>query len=90
LRFPAIGATQARFHSNQEALMDKNDCARLERYLRRLFRNTEIRVTPRPRKTDSAELYIGEEFIGVLFEDNDEGERSFNLQIAILNEDLDE
>jgi hypothetical protein len=79
------GSTQ-----NQEALMDKNDCARLERYLRRLFRNTEIRVTPRPRKTDSAELYIGEEFIGVLFEDNDEGERSFNLQIAILNEDLDE
>jgi Protein of unknown function (DUF3126) len=79
------GSTQ-----NQEALMDKNDCARLERYLRQLFRNTEIRVTARPRKTDSAELYIGEEFIGVLFEDNDEGERSFNLQIAILNEDLDE
>ncbi|MBV8962636.1 MAG: DUF3126 family protein [Hyphomicrobiales bacterium] len=70
--------------------MDKNDCARLERYLRRLFRNTEIRVTPRPRKSDSAEFYIGEEFVGVLFEDNDEGERSFNLQIAILTEDLEE
>jgi Protein of unknown function (DUF3126) len=70
--------------------MDKNDCARIERYLRRLFRNTDIRVTGRPRKTDSAEFYIGEEFIGVLFEDNDEGERSYNLQIAILNEDLAE
>jgi hypothetical protein len=68
--------------------MDKNDCARLERYLRQLFRNAEIRVVGRPRKTDSAEFYIGEEFIGVLFEDNEEGERSFNLQIAILNEDI--
>ena len=69
--------------------MDKNDCARIERYLRRLFRNTDIRVTGRPRKTDSAEFYIGEEFVGVLFEDNEEGERSYNLQIAILSEDLD-
>ena len=69
--------------------MDKNDCARLERYLRQLFRNNEIRVATRARKTDSAEFYIGEEFVGVLFEDNEEGERSYNLQIAILSEDLD-
>jgi hypothetical protein len=69
--------------------MDKNDCARLERYLRRQFRNNEIRVATRARKTDSAEFYIGEEFVGVLFEDNEEGERSYNLQIAILAEDLD-
>ena len=68
--------------------MDKNDCARLERYLRGLFRNNEIRVKERARKSDSAEFYIGEEFVGVLFEDNEEGERSYNLQIAILNEDL--
>ena len=44
--------------------MDKNDCARIERYLRRLFRNTDIRVTGRPRKTDSAEFYIGEDCLG--------------------------
>ena len=43
-----------------------------------------------PGRPNSAEFYIGEEFIGVLFEDNDEGERSYNLQIAILNEDLDD
>jgi Protein of unknown function (DUF3126) len=69
--------------------MDKNDCARIERYLRHLFRNNDIRVAGRPRKSDSAEFYIGDEFVGVLFEDNDEGERSYNLQIAILSEDLD-
>lgn len=61
---------------------------RIEAYLRRLFGNVAIRVVARPRKTDSAEIYIGEEFIGVLFVDDEDGDRSFNFQMAILAEDL--
>jgi hypothetical protein len=45
---------------------------------------------PRPKKADSAEVYVGEEFIGVIFLDDEEGDRSFNFQMAILAEDLDE
>ena len=70
--------------------MDKNDIAKVQRYLRRLFGNESIRVTARPKKSDSAEIYIGEEFIGVLFEDNEDGDKSFNLQMAILDTDLEE
>ena len=68
--------------------MDKTELAKLERFLRRTFGNHSIRVTARPRKKDSAEVYIGEEFIGVLFVDDEDDDRSFQFQMAILEEDL--
>ncbi|HBT41650.1 MAG TPA: DUF3126 domain-containing protein, partial [Rhodospirillaceae bacterium] len=33
-------------------------------------------------------VYLGEQFVGVLHRDEDEGEVSYSLQIAILEEDL--
>ena len=44
--------------------------AKVERYLRQTFANHSIRVVARPKKSDSAEVYIGEEFVGVLFVDD--------------------
>jgi hypothetical protein len=70
--------------------MDKTELAKIERYLRRTFANHAIRVVARPRKADSAEVYIGEEFIGVLFLDDEDGDRSYNFSMAILGSDLDE
>jgi hypothetical protein len=71
-------------------VVDKTEMAKVERYLRRTFANHSIRVVGRPKKTDSAEVYIGEEFIGVLFLDDEEGDRSFNFTMAILDTDLEE
>jgi hypothetical protein len=68
--------------------LDKRELDRVQAYLRQVFQNTAIRVVPRPRKDDSAEVYIGEEFIGVLFLDDEDGDRSYNFQMAILQEDL--
>lgn len=70
--------------------LDKTELAKIERFLRRTFANTSIRVVPRPRKADSAEVFVGEEFIGVMFLDDEEGDRSYNFQMAILAEDLQE
>ena len=61
----------------------------LEAYLRRKFDNEQIRVMARPRKTDSAEVYVGEEYIGVLFFDEKET-RSCFFEMAILALDLDD
>ncbi len=69
--------------------MDIQEIRKLEAYLRRLFGNAKLRVVPRPKKEDSAEVYIGEEFIGVLFIDDEDEERSYNFQMAILGADLD-
>jgi hypothetical protein len=53
-----------------------------------MFRLPDLQVRQRPRKEDSAEVYIGEEFIGVIFRDDDEGEVAYQFQMAILDYDL--
>ncbi len=70
--------------------MDKAELAKVEAYLRRTFANASIRVVARPRKKDSAEVFIGEEFVGVLFLDDEDGDRSYNFTMAILDADLDD
>ena len=60
----------------------------LNAYLRRKFDNENIRVVTRPKKTDSLEVYIGEEFIGVLFLEVEKGKRSYILELPILDVDL--
>jgi hypothetical protein len=59
----------------------------LEAYLQRKFDSDRIRVVARVRKTDSAEVYIGEEYIGVLFFDEKEQGSAF-FEMAILELDL--
>jgi hypothetical protein len=70
--------------------VDKGDCLRLERYLRRMFRLDTIEVRRRPQKDDSAEVYVGDEFVGIMFEDDDDedDEKSFSFQMSILDFDL--
>ena len=41
----------------------------------------------RPKKDDSAEVYINDDFIAVLFSDEDDDD-SYQFQMAILAEDL--
>ncbi len=62
--------------------------AQLTAYLRRKFDNENIRVVARPKKNDSLEVYIGEEFIAVLFIENEKGRRIFILELPILDVDL--
>jgi len=69
--------------------VDVQEIRKIENYLKRLFGNAQIRVVPRPKKEDSAEVYVGEEFIGVLFVDDEDEERSYNFQMAILGADLE-
>ena len=60
----------------------------LNAYLRSKFENDNIRVVPRPKKTDSLEVYMGEEFIAVLFLEIEKGRRSYILDLPILDVDL--
>jgi hypothetical protein len=75
--------------ARQENIVDVQEIRKLDVYLKRLFGNAQMRVVPRPKKEDSAEVYIGDEFIGVLFVDDEDDERSYNFQMAILGADLE-
>ncbi len=69
--------------------MDRKEIQKLETYFRRRFNVPSIQVRQRPQKDDSAELYIGDEFVGVLFRDEEDGDLSYNFTMAILDIDLD-
>jgi hypothetical protein len=73
----------------EAVLVDVQEIKKIDAYLKRLFSNPRIRVVPRPKKEDSAEVYIGDEFIGVLFVDDEDADRSYNFQMAILETDLE-
>lgn len=61
----------------------------LQSYLRKLFENDRLTIVARGRKTDSVELNIDGEFLGVISAD-DAKLQSFTLQIAILDFDLED
>lgn len=70
--------------------MTKSELTKVEAYLRRTFSNHSISVRARPKKDDSAEVYIGDEFVGVLFLDDEDEDRSYQFQMAILESDIEE
>jgi hypothetical protein len=61
----------------------------LQDYFRRLFENDKLRIVPRAKKTDSVELNCGDDFLGVVSADDPKG-KSFTLQMAILDFDLED
>lgn len=68
--------------------MKESDLKRVETHLKRTFNHGGIKVKAR-KVADSAEVYVDDEFIGVIFEDEDEA-GSFMFEMAILSEDLPE
>lgn len=69
--------------------MTKAETAKLQAYLRRKFANASIRVVAM-KTGDTAEVFIGEESIGVVADDKEDGDESFVFRMAILDIDLEE
>ncbi|MBD9386807.1 DUF3126 family protein [Rhizobium sp. CG4] len=67
--------------------MKTEEIKKLDAYFKRTF-NPEMAVKARPRKDDSAEVYLGEEFLGVVYVDDEDGDLSYNFSMAILDVDL--
>lgn len=68
--------------------MTPSETGRLQAYLQSLFDNNRIRLMRRPQAADSVEVLMENEFIGLVYKDEDEGEISYQLQMAIIEEDL--
>lgn len=69
--------------------MKREEITRLQSYLQRKFELSQLEVRQRQKQEDSAEVYIGGEFIGVLYRDDDDEDLSYQFQMAILEMDLD-
>jgi hypothetical protein len=67
--------------------LTRTEIWRIEKYLRNLFRLDTISLIERA-KSDSVEVHVAGEFIGVIFKDEEEGETSYAFNMAILEMDL--
>lgn len=72
------------------SVMDKAELLKVQTYFRRLFGNANIKVVARPKKNDSAEVMIGDEFIGILSLDDEDGDKSYSFTMSILDIDLED
>ncbi|MEP3045771.1 MAG: DUF3126 family protein [Roseibium sp.] len=70
--------------------MNPEEIRKLDAYLKSKFELPGLQVRARPKKDDSAEVYIGDEFIGVIFRDDEDEDLSWNFQMAILEIDLED
>ncbi len=69
--------------------MKPDELAKLSAYFRKTFNNPALVVKARPKQKDSGEVYVGEDFLGVIFRDEEDGELSYNFSMAILDFDLE-
>ncbi len=69
--------------------MKKDELARLQAYLRKTFGAPTLEVRAQPKKDDMAEVFIADEFVATLYREVEEGETSYQFQMAILEMDLE-
>jgi len=69
--------------------LNPEELKKLTKYFRKVFNNDTAVAKSRPQKKDSAELYIADEFVGVIYRDDEDGELSYNFSMAILEMDLE-
>lgn len=68
--------------------MTKSEIQRVQTYLRQKFQLPTITLHQRSKKDDSVEVTIGDEFIGVVFRDEEDDEVSYDFHMAIIEADL--
>ena len=69
--------------------MDRVVLKKIENFFKQKFNIKKIKIEGRANKNDSAEVFIDDEFIGVVFEDNEDGDTCYQFNMTILSEDLD-
>ena len=61
---------------------------KIQNYLNNLFDTDHFVVKKRKNINDSFEIYIKDEFLGLIYEEIDENEKAYQFHMTILDEDL--
>ncbi len=68
--------------------MKATDVVRVQAYLRAKLGSDRITLVAPKKHGASVEIQVGDEFLGTVHRDEDEGEVSFSVHMTILDEDL--
>ncbi|MBE6455391.1 MAG: DUF3126 family protein [Alphaproteobacteria bacterium] len=70
-------------------ILTPEEMVKVQTYLQQLFWNPEINVQKGTGVDAPAEVYVGKEFIGVVYKNDDDGEISYDWNMSILPEDIE-
>tara|TARA_Y100000992_G_scaffold280262_1_gene227157 strand:+ start:2023 stop:2235 length:213 start_codon:yes stop_codon:yes gene_type:complete len=70
--------------------MDRVTISKIQDYMRSSLGSKHIKVEGRENKLDSADVTLNGEFIGVVFEDKEDGDTCYHFNMTILDIDLKE
>ena len=68
--------------------MDRTVISRIQNYMRTSLGFKNIKIEGRENKDDSADVTLNGEFLGVVFEDKEDGETCYHFNMTILDIDL--
>ncbi|MFH1158407.1 MAG: DUF3126 family protein [Pseudomonadota bacterium] len=67
---------------------NRSEISRLQKYLQEKFSNTKLVLKERKDVGDSVEVTLGGEFVGTIYKDEEDGDVSYDFNMAILEMDL--
>ena len=68
--------------------MDRQILSKIQSFLKKTLKTKNLKIEGRSNKTDSADVLIDNEFVGVVFEDKEDNETCYHFNMTILDFDL--
>ncbi len=68
--------------------MTEDELNNIKAYLNRVFKTDGFTVVRRKSIDDSCEVYLNDEFLGLIYKEIEEGEDDYQFHMTILKEDL--
>ena len=68
--------------------MDRVTISKIQNYMRLSLGSKNIKVEGRENKIDSADVTVNGEFLGVIFEDKEDGDTCYHFNMTVLDIDL--
>ncbi len=62
----------------------------IKKYLNKIFNTQDFIVKKRKSIDDSCEIYLEDEFLGLIYKESEDGEDDYQFHMTILKEDLTE
>ena len=68
--------------------MTDDELINIRNYLNKIFNTQEFVVKKRKSIDDSCEVYLNDEFLGLIYKESEDGEDDYQFHMTILKEDL--
>ena len=70
--------------------MERKILSKIEYTLQKKLKTRSLKLSGRANKSDSADVLVNDEFIGVVFEDKEDNETCYHFNMTILDFDLED